>query len=81
MTTELNSLLNPLDPAWLFGHRHYSPGDLVPVFERAGLEVEDMRINGDVSHCPEAIAFYIAKHVFDAGSTGQSGCAHVSPKI
>lgn len=62
--TELNSILNPLDPAWPFGHRHYSPGDLVPVFQRAGLDVEDMRINGGVWHCLEVIAFYVAKHIF-----------------
>ena len=62
--TELNSVLNPLDPAWPFGHRHYSPGDLVPVFQRAGLDIEAMRINGGVWHCLEAIAYYVAKHIF-----------------
>ena len=62
--TELNSILNPLDPAWPFGHRHYSPGDLVPVFQRAGLDIEAMRINGGVWHCLETIAFYVAKHIF-----------------
>lgn len=62
--TELNSILNPLDPAWPFGHRHYSPGDLAPVFQRAGLEIEAVRINGGVWHCLEAIAYYVAKHIF-----------------
>lgn len=62
--TELNSILTPLDPAWPFGHRHYSPGDLASVFQRAGLDIEAMRINGGVWHCLEIIAFYVAKHVF-----------------
>ncbi len=64
MTTELNSILTPLDPAWAFGHRHYSPGDLAPVLQRAGLEIEAMRINGGVWHCLEIIAFYVAKYIF-----------------
>ena len=62
--TELNSLLAPLDPAWAFGHRHYSPGDLESVFESAGLDIEDMRINGGLWHCLEIIAAYVAKHIF-----------------
>lgn len=64
VTTELNSILNPLDPAWLFGHRHYSPGDLVSVFQRAGLDIEARRINGGVWHCLQTIAFYVAKYIF-----------------
>lgn len=64
VTTELNSILNPLDPAWPFGHRHYSPGDLVSVFQGAGLEIEATRINGGVWHCLQVIAFYVAKYIF-----------------
>ena len=63
VTTELNSMLNPLDPAWPFGHRHYAPSELVSVFHGAGLDIEATRINGGVWHCMEANAFYVAKHV------------------
>ena len=63
LSTELNSILNPLDPAWLFGHRHYWPDEIIPVLEGAGLTIEAMHVNGGVWQCIDVNAMYVAKHV------------------
>ena len=67
LSTELNSILNPLDPAWLFGHRHYWPDEIIPVLEEAGLTIEAMHVNGGVWQYMDVNAMYVAKHVLRRG--------------
>ncbi len=63
LSTELNSVLNPLDPAWFFGHRHYWPGELASVLRAAGLDIEATHVNGGVWQYIDMNAMYVAKHV------------------
>ena len=63
LSTELNSVLNPLDPAWFFGHRHYWPGKLASVLRAAGLDIEATHVNGGLWQCMDTNALYVAKHV------------------
>ena len=46
ISTPANNFSNFFDPAWYFGHRHYSQKDMKNIFENSGLNIEKMGIKG-----------------------------------
>jgi len=50
-----------LDPAWYFGHRHYSKQKLEELFTQAGFSVEKMFIRGGLWELDGMIALYCFK--------------------
>lgn len=64
ITTPHNTPLNFLDPAWYFGHRHYSTNKLSSIVESAGFTVKEVRMVGDLWWELDTILFYVCKHIF-----------------
>jgi len=64
LSTQLNSPLTVLDPAWVLGHRHYWPGDLRKSAELAGLHVVNEAASGGFWQYMDVMGLYFAKHVF-----------------
>lgn len=54
---------NILDPAWWFGHRHYSKDHLVKYAQDTSLEVEDVKIKGGWWSLFYILNMYISKWV------------------
>ena len=61
--TPLLSPLSLLDPAWVFGHRQYTPARLVRLAEAAGLKVVGHYYNGGLWQALDLLLFYVYKHV------------------
>ncbi|MDO8638520.1 MAG: class I SAM-dependent methyltransferase [Candidatus Daviesbacteria bacterium] len=58
-----NLFSNTLDPAWYFGHRHYS-SDLIKSFlKQAGYELEGIKVRGNIISCLYLVWFYLLKSV------------------
>jgi len=54
------------DPAWYFGHRHYSVGELSKMIERAGMKVTYSRVHGGIWEIIAMWVLYISKWIFRA---------------
>ena len=61
--TQVNGLMNFLDPAWYFGHRHYWPGDLRQMLQEAGFEVRSELTNGGFWQALDTNLLYVWKHI------------------
>lgn len=63
--------LNPLsilgDPAFIFGHRHYSRKKLEGVLKKAGFEVKEVNYNGGFFNIVYTYLLYFFKHVLRRG--------------
>lgn len=59
-------LSNIMDPAWYFGHRHYTEKELTQIVENGGLKVESMEKRGRIFELISAILMYFFKWVFRA---------------
>lgn len=64
------------DPAWIFGHRHYSETALREPMFRAGLMVQDLQIKGGMYELLEMINLYICKWLFGRAMIAQSFFEH-----
>lgn len=65
LTTPNNHyLVNILDPAWYFGHRHYTLKKIKSLAERAGLKVRRTEVKGTLWSSIYMLWFYIAKWIF-----------------
>lgn len=64
ITTVYSTWLNFLDPAWYFGHRHYSKNDLSSLVEKAGFAIEEVALVGDLWWELDTLLLYICKHIF-----------------
>jgi ubiquinone/menaquinone biosynthesis C-methylase UbiE len=60
------------DPAWIFGHRHYSKTALRELMFRAGLMVQDMQTKGGMYELLGMINLYICKWIFGRAMIAQS---------
>ena len=60
-TPNQSFLGNLLDPAWYFGHRHYSSELLSQIAQRAGFEVVDIQRGGAVFEFLSMILLYVFK--------------------
>jgi SAM-dependent methyltransferase len=55
---------NILDPAWYFGHRHYSPDDITRIMKERGIKVVQVEKRGGWYELFGMILLYIFKWVF-----------------
>jgi predicted SAM-dependent methyltransferase len=65
ISTPANNFSNFFDPAWYFGHRHYSKSKMQNIFENTGFVVEKMEIKGGFFEIFSMIIFYPFKWFFD----------------
>lgn len=56
-----NFFIKTLDPAWYFGHRHYSTGRVRSLVEGSGFKIESLMLKGNILSSLYAIWFYITK--------------------
>lgn len=62
-TMNSNVLSNLLDPAYFFGHRHYSEKHLRDLLSLAGFKVEKITFNAGFFTTAYIITLYFFKHV------------------
>jgi len=62
-TPNKNILSNLLDPAWYFGHRHYSLDKLAKIANHNGFEIEKYSIKGGVWEMLSVVNMYISKWI------------------
>lgn len=65
LSTPASNFSNFFDPAWYFGHRHYSRSKMLSIFEGSGFEVEKMEIRGGFWELSSMILFYPFKWFFN----------------
>ena len=53
-----------MDPAWYFGHRHYSLRKILPWLKQEGFEIDIIEIKGGFNELISMIIFYFFKWVF-----------------
>lgn len=58
-----NFFIKVLDPAWYFGHRHYSKSQVKELIESSGFELVNMTLKGNILSSLYAIWFYIMKYL------------------
>jgi len=56
-------LANILDPAWYFGHRHYSKEQISEVLSKTGFKVEKLKVKGSIFSCFYLWWFYLLKRI------------------
>lgn len=64
LSTMASHVFNPIDPAWLFGHRHYSQKKLETMVKRSGFGVSENLKIGNLYWDLDLLYFYIYKHIF-----------------
>ena len=57
-------LSNIMDPAWYFGHRHYSQRKLTNLFKETRFKFEKIEFGGRIYELVSMILFYIFKWFF-----------------
>ena len=67
MSTNLLSWLSPLDPAWLFGHRHYTQVKLNDMLIKAGFRDLEFRFVRGFWAAIDCNLMYFNKHVLGKG--------------
>lgn len=60
-----NNFSNFFDPAWYFGHRHYSKKQMQEIFENSEFQIEKMKILGGFYELFSMILFYPFKWFFN----------------
>lgn len=60
-----NFFIKVLDPAWYFGHRHYSINRVKILLEKGGFEIVSLTLKGNILSSIYAIWFYITKFLTD----------------
>ncbi len=64
VSTMASHPLDAIDPAWIFGHRHYRLRKLRKIFNDAGFEIYDVYKCGNLYWDLDLLYFYIYKHIF-----------------
>ncbi len=62
-TMNNNLLSNILDPAFLFGHRHYSKKELYSLLNLSGFEVKETKFNAGFYTTLSILILYFCKHI------------------
>lgn len=62
-TMHNNLLSNLLDPAYIFGHRHYSKKDLEKLLRKSGFKIESIKFNAGFFTTLHIYLLYFFKHV------------------
>jgi ubiquinone/menaquinone biosynthesis C-methylase UbiE len=55
-----------LDPAWYFGHRHYSKSKLHDLFSQAGFEITSLAVRGGIWEIAGVLSLYAFKWILRA---------------
>lgn len=63
-TPNCNFLTNLLDPAWYFGHRHYSVNKMLKMLKDSGFRVREIEVVGRLWSIFYMLWFYIEKFFF-----------------
>lgn len=58
-----NFFIKTLDPAWYFGHRHYSVEKVRELVEKSGFKVGTLYLRGNILSSLYAIWFYLMKYL------------------
>lgn len=64
LSTMSSHPLNMIDPAWFFGHRHYTTRQLLHIFIEAGFKISEFHHMGNVYWDLDVLFMYIYKHIF-----------------
>lgn len=64
LSTMSSHPLNAIDPAWFFGHRHYTTRQLLNIILEAGFKVSEFKHMGNVYWDFDVLCMYIYKHIF-----------------
>jgi 2-polyprenyl-3-methyl-5-hydroxy-6-metoxy-1,4-benzoquinol methylase len=65
LSTPRKSVINNLtDPAWYFGHRHYSKNEIKTFLQSTGFEMIKYEVHGGVCEMLDMWILYIAKWIF-----------------
>ena len=65
ISTPLNNFTKYLDPAWYFGHRHYTKEQIVEFLVDVGFEVEKIYTCGGFYEMISMLLFYPFKHILN----------------
>jgi len=65
ISTPLENFTKYLDPAWYFGHRHYTKEQLVELLVDAGFEVEKIYTRGGIYEMLSMLLFYPFKWILN----------------
>jgi SAM-dependent methyltransferase len=65
-TPHAHPLVNAFDPAWYFGHRHYTRETLLTFFSSSGFEVKLIDVKGGFLEVFGILRFYVYKWLFGA---------------
>jgi 2-polyprenyl-3-methyl-5-hydroxy-6-metoxy-1,4-benzoquinol methylase len=65
-TPHSHPLVNPFDPAWYFGHRHYTKKRLIQLLSDAGYLVTLIDVKGGVFEVFGILRFYVYKWILSA---------------
>ncbi len=63
-TPHNNLFIKTLDPAWYFGHRHYSVTEVKKLIKESGFELSSLTLKGNILSSIYAIWFYVTKFLF-----------------
>lgn len=67
MSTDYDTLISKiLDPAWYFGHRHYSRSRLTDLLNKTGFKILQVETRGGFFEITGTILLYIFKWVFNS---------------
>lgn len=58
-----NLLMNIMDPAWYFGHRHYSMEKLSKIFKKSGYKIIKKGTVGGFFESLRVLSLYVQKHI------------------
>jgi len=64
LSTMYNHAFNFIDPAWFFGHRHYSKKQMLSMLEEGGFKLTKFDLIGNVYWDIDLLILYIYKHIF-----------------
>lgn len=64
LSTMASHVLNLIDPAWLFGHRHYGQKKLEKMIRNSGFDISENLKIGNLYWDLDLLYFYIYKHIF-----------------
>lgn len=62
-TPHNNTIINYLDPAWYFGHRHYRASDLKALFEKNEFNIVKSGVTGGLFESTRVVWLYVQKHL------------------
>ncbi len=63
LSTMAHHALNVIDPAWLFGHRHYRVKELLGMVEGSGFKTMELLRIGNLYWDLDMLLFYFYKHI------------------